>query len=90
MEDVIKWMAFAIQMLPVVLQGILLAESTIGSGNGQAKKQLVMNTLIPGPAVTLNKEVVPVVSQIIDQSVGPLTLAKKLRPHTSPSAPTVR
>lgn len=85
MDEVIKWMAFALQLLPLVLRGVTLAEDTIGPGNGTQKKALVTTALMsavpPGTDTALGSTVV---SKMIDGVVGPLTLTGKLLPHGQP------
>lgn len=50
MDAVLKWLAFSMQILPVILQGVVLAEQTVGAGNGAAKKALV--SAAADPAIT--------------------------------------
>lgn len=89
MDELIKWMGFAIQLLPLVLKGVFLAEDAIGSGNGQAKKAMVMGSMLsatpPGADMALASGMV---GKLVDGVVAPLNAAGKLPPHRASATPT--
>ena len=79
MEEILKWVTFSVQMLPLILQGVLLAEGAIGAGNGPAKKEMVMSLLPPANEQDpMLKDATYVTSSLIDHTVHGLNMARKL------------
>lgn len=79
MEEILKWVTFSVQMLPLILQGVMLAEGAIGAGNGPAKKEMVMSLLPPNdPNDAVLKDATSVTSGLIDHTVLGLNMARKL------------
>lgn len=88
MDDFMKWFGFSLQILPLVLKGVLLAEDVIGPGNGQAKKALVMGALTaPNMPDEDRSKSRAVASSMIDNTVGALNSGGKLPAHRPASAP---
>lgn len=82
MEVFLKWFTFALQLLPGILQAITSVEETVGSGNGPAKKALVMGAVQAIlPVQCTSPPADGVVSSLIDSSVAGLNKAGKLLPH---------
>jgi hypothetical protein len=43
-----KWILLALQLLPGILSTVKAVETSIGAGNGKAKKQIVMDAILAG------------------------------------------
>jgi hypothetical protein len=73
MAEVLKWLSFAMQILPAVLQGVILAEQTAGAGQGVAKKAMVAGTMAPAIATLPEADqatATAIVSAAIDHTVA--------------------
>ena len=75
MGDILKWVQFALHILPVIVQVIKAAEDAIGSGNGAAKKALVMACL-PAQLAVIDRASI---SEMVDAAVGAMNQAGVLK-----------
>lgn len=80
-----KWLTLFLQLLPTVLQLIQSVEAVIGSGNGAAKKAIVMSAV--DIASQSNSQVANATSVFIDKTVAALNAAKILLPPTVVAIP---
>lgn len=79
MTDFLKWFNFSINLLPLILQVIGSVEQTMGPGNGDAKKALVMTAVAHSPVVAEDSvRADAIASALIDSSVTALNAAGKL------------
>lgn len=69
-----KWLQLILGLLPYVLQTVVSVEQVVGAGNGQTKKQLVLDAIDAGAHVgeTVPVENVKIVSTLVDSVVGSL------------------
>ena len=69
-----KWFDLVLHYFPVVLQGVVAVESSIGSQPGATKKQVVLNavTAAAKTAETVDETHVKAISTLIDTTVGAL------------------
>jgi hypothetical protein len=79
LDEILKWVGFSVQLLPLILQGIMMAEGAIGAGNGDAKKALVMSIFPPAnPQNQVIQDTRTVASSLIDGTVATLNKTRKL------------
>jgi hypothetical protein len=83
-----KWLLFALQILPAILEAIKAVEAALpGAGQGAAKKALIVSTVAASsldekstPISPSDEKSTAIIGKLIDTSVSILNAAGVLKP----------